>query len=178
MTTREIFEKTIPRDEEYYYLRAMDDWLKQGELNKKDKRIINRKEVEDIQQWLDMSKIERIIFINRVLYEYWTRTATKYKTFWAYKNFMRENTDRIRLKDKRHKSEQHSNKSSAPHMRINNEITMAYKTLGIKVGADKTQIKGAYRNLAKQHHPDIGGNAQIFMKVQEAYEILLSKEVS
>jgi hypothetical protein len=35
------------------------------------------------------------------------------------------------------------------------------------------KIKSAYRNQAKEHHPDLGGDASIFRKVQEAYEKLI-----
>ena len=30
-----------------------------------------------------------------------------------------------------------------------------YKTLGIKKNATSAEIKSAYRNLAKEHHPDL-----------------------
>jgi predicted nucleic acid-binding Zn ribbon protein len=35
------------------------------------------------------------------------------------------------------------------------------------------RIKQAYRRQVKRHHPDIGGNARMFMKIQEAYEKLI-----
>lgn len=35
------------------------------------------------------------------------------------------------------------------------------------------RIKRAYRRLVKKHHPDIGGQTQAFLKIQEAYESLL-----
>ncbi len=34
-------------------------------------------------------------------------------------------------------------------------------------------IKQAYRRQAKKHHPDLGGSAQAFRKIQEAYEKLI-----
>lgn len=34
-------------------------------------------------------------------------------------------------------------------------------------------IRTSYRKQAKQHHPDVGGNAAAFQKVQEAYETLI-----
>jgi hypothetical protein len=36
-----------------------------------------------------------------------------------------------------------------------------------------TKIKNAYRRLAKVHHPDVGGDADSFRKLQEAYEEMM-----
>ena len=36
------------------------------------------------------------------------------------------------------------------------------------------RIKRAYREQAKKHHPDIGGNSGIFRKIQKAYEELIN----
>ncbi|MCP4747625.1 MAG: DnaJ domain-containing protein [Desulfobacteraceae bacterium] len=37
----------------------------------------------------------------------------------------------------------------------------------------KNHIKSAYRRQAKKHHPDIGGDAQTFLKIQDAYDSLI-----
>jgi hypothetical protein len=42
--------------------------------------------------------------------------------------------------------------------------------LGLKRGASKEEIKAAYRRLARQHHPDCGGDAEKFKELQAAYE--------
>jgi hypothetical protein len=177
MTTAEKLEKMIPRDEEYYYLLATDDWLKKDHLSRKDKKIITRKEEEGIREWLDMSSIERKIFINRVLYEYWTEVATNYKTFWAYKNFMKANADRIQLKQQESHKSHHSHSSASSCIRPHSRLE-AYRVLGLEWGADKQQIKEAHRRLVKQKHPDVGGDAKEFINIQEAYEILSRKEAS
>lgn len=44
--------------------------------------------------------------------------------------------------------------------------------LGLKAGASADAIKTAYRQLAKQHHPDAGGDADQFHKITRAYERL------
>jgi hypothetical protein len=172
----------IPRDEEYYYLVAADDWLKKDHVSRKDEKIINRKEEEGIRQWLDMSSIERKIFINRVLYEYWAKAATNYKTFPAYKIFMKANADRIRLKQqeshKSHKYHKYSYSSDSSSVRPESPLAHAYRMLGLESGANKQQIKDAYRRLVKQQHPDHGGDAKEFIKIRKAYETLLSKEAS
>ena len=47
-----------------------------------------------------------------------------------------------------------------------------YQTLGIESTATADQIKQAYRKLAMQHHPDRGGDAAAFQKIQQAYSVL------
>ena len=51
-----------------------------------------------------------------------------------------------------------------------------YKILGVSHNADQKQIKKAYRNLARQYHPDTNqGNdqaAERFKEINEAYEVL------
>lgn len=47
-----------------------------------------------------------------------------------------------------------------------------YETLGVDEYASAEDIKQAYRNLAKKHHPDKGGDAKKFREIAEAYEIL------
>ncbi|OUU18328.1 MAG: hypothetical protein CBC05_02795 [Crocinitomicaceae bacterium TMED45] len=47
-----------------------------------------------------------------------------------------------------------------------------YKTLGVLKDADATDIKKAFFNLAKEHHPDKGGNPEKFKQINEAYDVL------
>ena len=55
-----------------------------------------------------------------------------------------------------------------------------YDVLGVSRNADESQIKKAYRKLAKKYHPDTNaGNAeaeQKFKEVTEAYDVLGDKE--
>ena len=44
-----------------------------------------------------------------------------------------------------------------------------YDVLGIKKGASSDEIKKSYRKLAKEHHPDKGGNGEMFKEISEAY---------
>ena len=47
-----------------------------------------------------------------------------------------------------------------------------YKTLGVSKNATAEEIKKAYRKLARENHPDAGGNEEKFKDINEAYEVL------
>lgn len=50
--------------------------------------------------------------------------------------------------------------------------TELYDILGVKPDATESDIKKAYRKKALQHHPDRGGDPEMFKKLSGAYEIL------
>jgi curved DNA-binding protein CbpA len=47
-----------------------------------------------------------------------------------------------------------------------------YKELNLLHDASQEEIKRSYRSLAQRHHPDKGGDAEIFKRIKHAYEIL------
>lgn len=47
-----------------------------------------------------------------------------------------------------------------------------YKMLGVPRNAKPDEIKKAYRKLAREHHPDTGGDESKFKEINEAYEVL------
>ncbi|RWR95052.1 chaperone protein dnaJ 11, chloroplastic [Cinnamomum micranthum f. kanehirae] len=47
-----------------------------------------------------------------------------------------------------------------------------YEVLRIEKTASLTEIKTAYRNLAKRFHPDAGSDGRDFMEIHEAYSTL------
>lgn len=51
-----------------------------------------------------------------------------------------------------------------------------YEILGIDKTADAYEIKTAYRSAAQKNHPDKGGDAEEFKKIQHAYEVLSNHE--
>jgi len=51
-----------------------------------------------------------------------------------------------------------------------------YDTLGVAQNATPEEIKQAFRRLAKEYHPDVGGDAAKFQAISEAYEILINPD--
>ena len=47
-----------------------------------------------------------------------------------------------------------------------------YETLGVDKNSTQESIKRAYRQLAKQHHPDNGGDTEKFKQINQAYSII------
>ena len=50
----------------------------------------------------------------------------------------------------------------------------ALQQLGLDWGASRQAIKTAHRRLVKQHHPDVGGRAEDFHRINEAYQLLVA----
>lgn len=87
-------------------------------------------------------------------------------------NTIIENIDRTQRSNR-----EYAKKKAAPRPTINK----AYGILGITQGASDTEIKKAYRNLVKIHHPDNFANdseakqqkaEDRFIEIQKAYESL------
>jgi len=55
-------------------------------------------------------------------------------------------------------------------------VATLYDTLGVSKGASAAEIKKAYRKLAREHHPDQGGDEARFKEVQTAYDVLSDPE--
>ena len=47
-----------------------------------------------------------------------------------------------------------------------------YEILGVNKTASSEQIKQAYKKLAKEHHPDLGGDSKKFAEINAAYDVL------
>lgn len=51
-------------------------------------------------------------------------------------------------------------------------MSSLYDRLGVQRNSGTDEIKKAYRNLAREHHPDKGGDPEKFKEIQEAHEVL------
>jgi curved DNA-binding protein len=51
-----------------------------------------------------------------------------------------------------------------------------YSLLGVSKGASEDEIKRAFRKKAHEFHPDKGGDAEKFKKINEAYQVLSDRD--
>lgn len=61
-------------------------------------------------------------------------------------------------------------------MSVNHGKQDLYKVLNIEKSANQTEIKRAYFNLARVHHPDKGGETETFKEINRAYEVLSNEQ--
>jgi DnaJ-domain-containing protein 1 len=50
-----------------------------------------------------------------------------------------------------------------------------HRTLGIRPGATREEIRSAYRSLAMQHHPDHGGSVEKMREINLAYATIVGR---
>lgn len=61
----------------------------------------------------------------------------------------------------------------APRMTV--EARGAMLVLGVQSGDGIGEVKSAYKRLAKEHHPDRGGDPEKFKSITRAYSILVER---
>lgn len=158
-------EKTIVRDNEYYILCAINKQLDPEYLNRNDNLIICRASKVSIGKWIGMDTDDKVIFVNRVLYQYWQKgTATILGDFFEFRKSMEEMAESIQRND--------TNCEYADYLGYPAEVVKAYNLLGVEIGAGIDEIKKAFRAMAKKYHPDRGGTDMDFIEISDAYEIL------
>ncbi len=54
----------------------------------------------------------------------------------------------------------------------------ALAVLGLKAGATKDEISAKFRELSKRHHPDMGGDAGEFSRIERARAVALAQTAS
>lgn len=109
--------------------------------------------------------------INRTINEYYQRYFD-YSNEWVKEA---ENEDLIKYIESFSVEERRERKKEYEQLRIEgdkNSITTSYAVLGLIEGATLDQVKTAFRRLAKQHHPDRGGDNVMFNNIITAYKTL------
>ena len=51
-----------------------------------------------------------------------------------------------------------------------------YTVLGLDKNVSQETIKQTYRKLCQEHHPDKGGEEELFKRIKSAYDKISSKE--
>lgn len=59
---------------------------------------------------------------------------------------------------------------------MNKNYSNSYEILGLQHGASETDVKKAYRDLARKAHPDKGGTEEKFKEINEAYTQIMKGE--
>ena len=62
--------------------------------------------------------------------------------------------------------------NTIPSVKSSNLIRLELEADDLTSSNLEPKIKRAYRHQAMQHHPDVGGNGETFLKIREAYEKL------
>ena len=84
------------------------------------------------------------------------------------------NNRRTRSDQRRTDRQQQSSTGSTGDRGRDPQRVAALSVLGLEWGASKQAIKQAHRRLVKQHHPDVGGTAEAFRRVNDAYQFLVA----
>ena len=53
-------------------------------------------------------------------------------------------------------------------------IKNPYEVLGVSSNATQTDVRKAYRVLARKYHPDLGGDETMFCQITKAYESIMN----
>jgi len=59
---------------------------------------------------------------------------------------------------------------------LSSDSSRYYALLGVERGASYDDLVKGYRVLARKHHPDVGGDLQVFYEVNKAYSVLRDTE--
>lgn len=124
-------------------------------LTTEDRKLAQLMSVRDIENWLAMKPAEREAWFARVE---------------AYLQERDASWNRYQQEESRSTAE-----PEIDHERLVNELRQAAEILGVTVDADKAEIRRAFRNASKQHHPDLGGDVRQFTAIQNAYDVLMSR---
>ena len=50
------------------------------------------------------------------------------------------------------------------------ELARAFEVLGVEPGCGLPEARSAYRRLARESHPDLGGDSELFARIHDAWE--------
>lgn len=82
-----------------------------------------------------------------------------------------EELERLQQKEKERRYREYQRQNTY----IDPNIINAMKLLNLKEGFTMQDLKKSYKQLAKIHHPDVGGTAENFKRLNKAYNYLIER---
>jgi len=173
----------IPEESDFFVISPSDFQQQQGEHQQRQQLKLQQKEDLDTKNKSSNNVMDRVQLWNRQRNLQRNQLgASISKTFTA---LSREEPDQMEVdaiqramelsmldialvyQQRHNHSHQQKKKQDLPH-----------EILFVSENADPTEIKTAYHKLARQHHPDKGGDANKFEQIARAYRSLLSSSVT
>jgi len=101
-------------------------------------------------------------------------TAHRLRVYVSREEFERLNGERFRRAFAGEGRDRRDERRAPGGGHARSHVESQFAILGLTPGASLGEVKTAYRELVKQHHPDQGGTVQEFLRLQQAYEFLLT----
>lgn len=95
----------------------------------------------------------------------WPRTATHLVRESKFRGKWNQSTGRAQ-----HSMEKVRRELADELHRLGAQNTILSTNVRLRIDADADQVRGAYKVLVKKHHPDAGGDEELFRRVQTAFE--------
>jgi hypothetical protein len=137
-------------------------WVRHG--SKRNSAFYQRPGMERVKSPDDLLEERRVAREAREReFEGWKRDNPE---AWAERQRQSEETTRKMMEDYQEELRRLMGRQEYPQLDV--------VTLGLSWPCTKDEVKGAYRRLCKRAHPDVGGSAEDFRRIHEAYQRLLA----
>jgi|GEM_PF-4008307 len=142
--------------------------------------IVRNQRVDGIPRQVHVARLASIrnccLQNERILAGWWRRVETAISTLSppeaeAIRRLLRDGL--TRMKHRTDRKQQQQQEKTTRQTNYPSYLAHAIKLLGLGWPCRTDEIKTAFRRRAKQTHPDLGGRAEDFRAVSEAYSTLL-----
>lgn len=112
----------------------------------------------------------RILFEDGTIYE--SKTYRSDRSYEQLKRDLFVYFERYHLERSSTRGSSYSGRQSYSDVR-ETSVRVAMSILGVSGKDSKEEVRRKYRELAKKYHPDVGGSSEKFIKINNAYELLM-----